>query len=203
MQGTPNNIGGVRGCLLLAIVSSVLAIVSTCFRGMWSPGHSPWSTTLRGHLATHSDTNRRSVTGRTGVRGGVPRRRGVCICIGVWLCSHFCGGGGRREGGGGLCRGWGLVFVPPGFMGWVYVVGFWLTFGSGGERLATRFHSPPKFSFTPEPVCLDTKRRRQSTVPFSGHCPMRSGDAAQAVVCVEESTRLGSVFVGCCVRLST
>ena len=41
-----------------------------------------------------------------------------------------------------------------------------------GQRAYARrqaFISPPKFCFAPEPVCLDTERRRQSSVPFSGH----------------------------------
>ena len=94
------------------------------------------------------------------------------------------------------------MFYGVGVYGWLLAAfGFrWSAVGSchalrdvGVVQSRTGF-SPPKFSFTPEPVCLDTERRRQSTVPFSGHCPMRSGDAAQAVVCVEESTRLGCVF---------
>jgi hypothetical protein len=117
------------------------------------------------------------------------------MCLAVF---SFLWRGGRRGGQGGGCgglrRGRGLVSVRRCFMGWVYTVGFWLPLNSGGRRLATKVYSPPKFSFTPEPVYLDTERRRQSTVPFSGHCPMRSGDAAHAVVCVEESTRLGCVF---------
>lgn len=147
--------------------------------------------TLCGHLTTLRDTNTRSVTGRTHVRGGVPRLVGVCICIGVWLCGHFCGrevgsgGGGLRAGGSRprFCASW---FYGVGVCGWLLA--------SFELRLATRLFSPPKFSFTPEPVYLDTKRRRQSTVPFSGHVSVRSNHAAQAVVGVEECNRLGSVF---------
>jgi hypothetical protein len=66
-----------------------------------------------------------------------------------------------------------------------------------------RFFSPPKFSFTPEPVCLDTERRRQSSVPLSSHLSVRSDHAALAVVSEEECNRLGSVFFWFVVRLST
>lgn len=37
------------------------------------------------------------------------------------------------------------------------------------RRQAFDLFSPPKFCFTPEPVCLDTERRRPPSVPFSGH----------------------------------
>lgn len=105
---------------------------------------------------------------------------------------EFAGRGGRVGAGG-------FVSVPQGcgvgLNGWYLRTPF--------LRWATEFFSPPKFCFTPEPVCLNTERRRQSSVPFSGHCPVRSSDASQAVVRVEESTRLGSVFFGFVVRLST
>ena len=58
-----------------------------------------------------------------------------------------------------------------------------------------RFISPPKFCFTPEPVCLDTERRRPPSVPFSGHAPVRSDHAALVDDSDEEEcNRLGSVF---------
>ena len=76
---------------------------------------------------------------------------------------------------------------------------------AGGERLlagGNKFYSPPKFCFTPEPVCLDTKRRRQSSVPLSSHVSVRSNHAAPSVVRWEECNRLGSRFVGvCCASL--
>ena len=53
--------------------------------------------------------------------------------------------------------------------GWCLCVSTPHTSASGDWRVATGFISPPKFCFTPEPVYLDTKRRRQSSVPFSGH----------------------------------
>jgi hypothetical protein len=59
-----------------------------------------------------------------------------------------------------------------------------------------KFFSPPKFSFTPEPVYLNTKRRRQSSVPLSSHYPVRSNHAALAVVSEEECNRLGSESIG-------
>ena len=48
------------------------------------------------------------------------------------------------------------------------------------ERMRRRqvFISPPKFCFAPEPVFLYAERRRQRSVPFSGHYPVRSVDAA-------------------------
>lgn len=66
-----------------------------------------------------------------------------------------------------------------------------------------KFFSPPKFSFTPEPVYLNTKRRRQSSVPLSSHYPVRSNHAALAVVSEEECNRLGSESIWFVVRLST
>jgi hypothetical protein len=113
----------------------------------------------------------------------------------------------------GVCRGYGssgyllsgrsvcaFQGLAPLFFG-VGVVHFFLSPASG--YLAYGF-SPPKFCFTSEPVCLDTERRRQSSVPFSGHYPVRSVDAALAVVREEESNRLGSGVLGVlCVRLPT
>jgi hypothetical protein len=65
--------------------------------------------------------------------------------------------------------------------------------GAGGVGL--QVFSPPKFSFTPEPVCLDTERRRPPSVPFSGHLSMRSNHAALVDSCDEEEcNRVGSVF---------
>jgi hypothetical protein len=127
------------------------------------------------------------------------------MCLAVF---SFLWRGGRRGGQGGgcgaasrprLCASW---FYGVGVYGWLLAsfelrwsaVGSYHALRDVGVVQSTTGFSPPKFSFTPEPVYLNTERRRQSTVPFSGHCPMRSGDAAQAVVCVEESTRLGCVF---------
>lgn len=65
--------------------------------------------------------------------------------------------------------------------------------GAGGFGL--QVFSPPKFSFTPEPVCLYTERRRPPSVPFSGHAPVRSNHAAPIEwFDWEECNRLGSVF---------
>jgi hypothetical protein len=81
------------------------------------------------------------------------------------------GGEGRGEGFVCLC---GLVVVPS----VLWATGscvvrkhtpYLRLVASGEWRVATGFISPPKFCFTPEPVYLNTKRRRQSSVPFSGH----------------------------------
>ena len=75
-----------------------------------------------------------------------------------------------------------------------------------GPLVATghKFFSPPSSVLRLNPSVLYTKRRRQSPVPFSGHYPMRSVDAAQAVVRVEESNRLGSgIRSRFCARLPT
>lgn len=129
----------------------------------------------------------------------------------IFVCGVLAGvcseGAASRPVASSLCplgygvglNGW---YLRTPFLRWLGLVSYHAE-RDVGLFGATRFFSPPKFCFTPEPVCLDTERRRQSSVPFSGHCPVRSSDASQAVVRVEESTRLGSVFLGFVVRLST
>jgi len=73
----------------------------------------------------------------------------------LWLEGRARGGVGRRL----VCFGFG------GLIGCALAR---LTL-FGATRRYTEFFSPPKFCFAPEPVCLDTERRRQSSVPFSGH----------------------------------
>jgi hypothetical protein len=109
-----------------------------------------------------------------GPRPGVCRARGspvyvlgdFCVVIfvrcahcgwlpGVWLWAVF--------------RGWGFLFFCSPFP-------FWL--GARGHR----FLAPPSSVLRLNPSVLYTERRRQSPVPFSGHYPVRSGDAALAVV---------------------
>lgn len=173
--------------------------------------HSPCSTTLRGDPLTQRTRRTHVRIARTHVRG-VCRGAGGYVYVYVVCCVLIFVAGSQ---GGGRVEAGGFVSVPlghgVGLNGWYLYTPFlrWLGLVSyHAERDvglfgSTRFFSPPKFCFTPEPVCLNTKRRRQSSVPFSGHYPVRSSDASQAVVRVEESTRLGSVFLGFVVRLST
>jgi hypothetical protein len=64
-------------------------------------------------------------------------------------------------------------------------------------RGVRHFFSPPKFCFTPEPVCLDTERRRPPPVPFSGHYRVRSNHAAPVDSCDwEECNRLACRILG-------
>jgi hypothetical protein len=86
-----------------------------------------------------------------------------------------------------------------------------LTFGgfdAQRERLAVgcglQVFSPPSSLLRLNPSVLYTERRRPPSVPFSGHVSVRSNHAALIDDCDEEEcNRLGSVFIGCCVRLST
>jgi hypothetical protein len=68
--------------------------------------------------------------------------------------------------------------------------------------VATSFIAPPSSVLRLNPSVLDTKRRRQSSVPLSSHVSVRSNHAAPSVVRWEECNRLGSRFVGvCCASL--
>jgi hypothetical protein len=109
----------------------------------------------------------------------------------------YAGKGGGEGGGKGLCgcAGFGCLLLCHGLLVHVLCVSTPHSFGWWPEASGQRFISPPKFSFTPEPVCLYTERRRPPSVPFSGHAPVRSNHAAPIEwFDWEECNRLGSVF---------
>lgn len=63
--------------------------------------------------------------------------------------------------------------------------------------------APPSSVLRLNPSVSIPKEGDNHRSPFQATNPMRSSDASQAVVCVEESTRLGSVFFGFVARLPT
>jgi hypothetical protein len=148
-------------------------------------GGGGWITVDGGELARRVIVDRwRHRQDRPHVAGGMPAHPSPYVRIRCFLCGHFCGWRrrvtqGGREGRWGVGRGCWLSSV----LRWVgpvlevVCVEPVATERSEGARTTERMRrrqaldlfSPPKFCFTPEPVCLDTERRRPSSVPFSGH----------------------------------
>jgi hypothetical protein len=116
-------------------------------------------------------------------------------------------GGGVEVGASSLCpMGYGSwfnvgIFVPLSSGGWGWCrITLSVMLGCLGPQ---GFLAPPSSVLRLNPSVLIPKEGDNLRSPFQATNPMRSSDASQAVVCVEESTRLGSVFLGFVVRLST
>jgi len=165
----------------------------------WRVGGGVRGRFVRGRRRVGVDVEGGGVTGwRSQSTGGMPRHRGPYIRIRCFLCGHFC----LRGANYGLHLGgvwFGLCALGGG--GVWFDIGFFVPRLSGGCLVGNGvLLAPPSSVLRLNPSVLYTERRRQASVPFSGHYPVRSNHAALAVVSEEECNRLGSVFVLLCAR---